>query len=152
MMAQILHAYQPADLKLFKMDRDFASIGLVDIHFGSEALEITLKNKHQILKIIYDQIDLLAHTDYYVQNFPHGTESSIRIDLPDMPEPIPVLNPEAYYMFKVKNSEFIEWNDRVSAFKSTDYHRKIELHLFLTSDDIIETLSIFEPKFMVKDK
>lgn len=66
MMAQILHAYQPADLKLFKMDRDFASIGLVDIHFGSEALEITLKNKHQILKIIYDQIDLLAHTDYYV--------------------------------------------------------------------------------------
>lgn len=69
-----------------------------------------------------------------------------------MPEPIPVLNPEAYYMFKVKNSEFIEWNDRVSAFKSTDYHRKIELHLFLTSDDIIETLSIFEPKFMVKDK
>lgn len=153
MESQILHAWQPKELTKFKMkEGHFYRIGLVDTKIGSEALTITLENESQILEIIYDQIDLSVPIVNYVWNFRYGTESSVRLDLNEAKRTFPTtLNKEAYYMFKVQNSDFIKWNDRVCPFKSTDYPQ-LEHHLFLTSDDIIETLSIFEPKFIVKDK
>lgn len=152
MKSQILHAWQPNELIKFTMDEHlFYHIGLVDVQLGPKALTITLESKSKILQIIYDQV--AGPIPYYVWNFRYGNELSDRNDLPYANEAIypDTLNKESYHFFRVQNSEFIEWNDRVSPFKSKDYP-ELEHHLFFTSDDFLEILSLYEPKIIVTDK
>jgi len=154
MALQILHAWQPTELKKFKMeDGYFYKIGLVDIKFDDD-VRITLENKDQILEIIYGKVNISHPLIGKVWNFCYGKADAFRFGLTDDKSKtvFPAsLNKEFYYMYKVENSEFIKWQDSVSPFTSKDYP-ELEHHLFITDNDIIETLSVFEPRFIIKDK
>ncbi|MBR7554905.1 hypothetical protein ACFFJI_00060 [Allobacillus sp. GCM10007491] len=152
MKTQSLIARQPDELKQFEMKNDrFYMISLRHVHFGPKTFKIILENKHQTLEVIYDQFDPAVPVSYYVWNFRYGTEMT-RTDLQQANRKYPSLvNKDCYYYFKVQNSEFIKWNDFTSSFKSKDFP-ELEHHLYFTDNDILEVLSLYEPKFIVVDK
>lgn len=149
---EILHEWQSESLLHFNLkEKRLSSIGLVDVNIGANELNITLENESQYLEIIYKQIDLSIPVEYYVWSFRYGTEGT-RNDLAYANrKETPNINKDYYYAFKVENSEYIQWHDRVSPFTSIDYPQ-LEHHIYLTSDDVLEVLSTFEPIFRVKNK
>ncbi|GIN73062.1 hypothetical protein J14TS2_35370 [Bacillus sp. J14TS2] len=150
MSKEILHEWQPESFLDFSLEeKRLYTIGLVDVNIGANELNITLDNGTQDLEIIYNQIDFSIPVEYYVWSFRYGTEG-IRNDLAYANCKVAAnINKDYYYAFKMENSEYIQWHDRISPFTSKDYP-KLEHRIYITSDDVLEVLSTFEPTFRIK--
>lgn len=151
MSKEFLIACQPNPLlSFFRLHSKFELINLESIKIEPESLNITLVNGDKRLDIIYDCISngFIMHPAW---SFRFGKILS-RMDLRNMREDLAnVKNKDAFYYYKVINSEYIKWHDENSPFKSVEFSR-LEHHLFITADEVFDILSLDEPKLILTDR
>ena len=102
-----------------------------------------------ITEIVYDEVHTL---EYYVWSFRLTTEMARYgvYYLTDVDESGLKEKGKAYF-FKANSSQYIEWFDNQNPLYNSKTNPKLEHHIYITSDDVIEVLSEYEPLFIKKN-
>ncbi|RLQ93589.1 hypothetical protein [Falsibacillus albus] len=144
----ILHIWQPTTaLK----GRNPAQTAFKEIVRHDDYFKISIVDAYDTqVDLIYDQHrpSEVPDVEYYVWAYRYGTEYG-RFDLNGKKvDETNRICTESSYFFKVSNSEFIKWFDKNPLINSFT-HPTLEHHLYLTGDEVLDVLSIYEPKIII---
>ena len=105
--------------------------------------------ENHITEIVYDQSNTM---EYCVWSFRYTTEIA-RFGvhyLTDIDDSGLIEKGKAYF-FKANPSHYIEWFDSQNPLYNSKTNPKLEHHVFITRDDVVEVLSEYEPLFIKKN-
>ena len=138
-----LHAWQPVT---FIKGRNNGDLGFMNVSGQIDHFKISFTDQTKsIIDVIYDQTD--GPIGYSVWSYRYSTEYG-RFDLLSKEmDRSGIQDPHALYFYKVTNSDYIKWFD-MNPLINGQTNPKLEHHLYLNGNDIIEVLSEYEPRFV----
>lgn len=149
-MNEKLIAQQPKKLLRFHLKSPtFDDIKLKHIDTNDLHLKIILTNKTDQLKLVYEHFGSIppgrvCHL--------RSSAKTARHDLIKMEkETTQIQKRDAYFFYKVHNSEFINWYDSLSPLKYIADLENLEHHLFMTNDKVLEVLTFDDPKIIIDE-